>query len=171
MVKIFDIKKWSICGMILAGVFFQCYSFKGVSIDSDVKTFSVNLFGNNVPSAPPTIQLTFSEKLREKVRNNTRLQMSNSESDLTFSGSVDEYSVIAVAPQPGVAAPFNQLKITVSVELVNTKNEKGGWKQAFGFQSNFDGSRSLLTVQDQLIKEISDKIVQDIFNKAFTENW
>jgi Lipopolysaccharide-assembly len=171
MIKIFDIKKWSICGMILAGLFLQCYSFKGVSIDSDVKTFSVSLFANNVPAAPPTIQLTFSEKLREKVRNNTRLQMSGSEGDLTFTGSIDEYTVIAVAPQPGQSAPFNQLKIVVNVELVNSKNEKGNWKQAFGFQSNFDGSKSLLTVQEQLIKEISDKIVQDIFNKAFTENW
>jgi hypothetical protein len=57
------------------------------------------------------------------------------------------------------------------VELADNKNEKGSWKQSFTFQADFPGNGQLLTFQDQLIKTITDKIAEDIFNKAFTENW
>ncbi len=149
-----------------------CYSLKGVIISSDTKTFSISLFTNNASAAPPTLAQTFTEKLKDKIRNNTRLSLVNSEgADLVFSGQVVGYDVVAVAPQPNQPAAFNQLRITINVELLDTKNEKGSWKQPFSFQADFPGSSQLLTVQDQLIKQITDKILEDIFNKTFTENW
>ncbi len=149
-----------------------CYSLKGVIISPDTKTFSISLFTNNASAAPPTLAQTFTEKLKDKIRNNTRLSLVNSEgADLVFSGQVVGFDVVAVAPQPNQPAAFNQLRITINVELLDTKNEKGSWKQPFSFQADFPGSSQLLAVQDQLIKQISDKILEDIFNKAFTENW
>lgn len=149
-----------------------CYSLKGVIISPDTKTFSISLFTNNASAAPPTLAQTFTEKLKDKIRNNTRLSLVNSEgADLVFSGQVVGYDVVAVAPQPNQPAAFNQLRITINVELLDTKNEKGSWKQPFSFQADFPGSSQLLTVQDQLIKQITDKILEDIFNKTFTENW
>lgn len=150
----------------------HCYSFKGVTIDPDTKTFSVSLFTNSASAAPPSLAQSFTEKLKDKIRNNTRLNLVNTEgADLQFSGSVIGYDVIAVAPQPNQPAAFNQLKITIAVDMLDNKNEKGSWKQQFSFQADFPGSSQLLQVQDQLIKQITDKILEDIFNKAFTENW
>ena len=149
-----------------------CYSLRGVIISPDTKTFSVSLFTNSASTAPPTLAQTFTEKLKDKIRNNTRLNLVNTEgSDLAFTGSVVGFEVIAVAPQPNQPAAFNQLKITIAVEMTDTKNEKGSWKQQFSFQADFPGTSQLLAVQDQLIKQITDKILEDIFNKAFTENW
>ena len=149
-----------------------CYSLKGVIISPDTKTFSISLFTNNASAAPPTLAQTFTEKLKDKIRNNTRLSLVNTEgADLSFSGQVVGYDVVAVAPQPNQPAAFNQLRITINVELLDAKNEKGSWKQPFSFQADFPGSSQLLTVQDQLIKQITDKILEDIFNKTFTENW
>lgn len=151
-----------------------CYSLKGVIISPDTKTFSVALFTNNASAAPPTLAQTFTEKLKDKVRNNTRLSLVSTEgADLAFSGQVIGFDVVAVAPQPNQPAAFNQLRITINVELVNAKSNdaKDSWKQAFSFQADFPGTSQLLTVQDQLIKQITDKILEDIFNKAFTENW
>ncbi len=149
-----------------------CYSFRGVSIDPNTKTYSVALFTSNTPAAPPTLAQQFTEKLKDKIRNNTRLSLVNTEgSDLSFTGQISGYDVTALAPQPGQTAAFNQLRITINVELVDNKNEKGSWKQPFTFQADFPGSGQLLTFQDQLIKTITDKILEDIFNKAFTENW
>ena len=149
-----------------------CYSFRGVSIDPNTKTYSVALFTSNTPAAPPTLAQQFTEKLKDKIRNNTRLSLVNTEGgDLAFVGQIAGYDVTALAPQPGQTAAFNQLRITINIELTDNKNEKGSWKQAFTFQADFPGNGQLLTFQDQLIKTISDKIAEDIFNKAFTENW
>ena len=149
-----------------------CYSFRGVTIDPSTKTFSVGLFTNNAPAAPPTLAQQFTERLKDKIRNNSRLSLVNTEgADLAFVGQVVGYEVISLSPQPGQTAAFNQLKITINVDLTDNRNEKGGWKQAFSFQADFPGGAQLLQYQDTLIKQITDKILEDIFNKAFTENW
>ena len=159
--------------LLLPLIFFSaCYSFKGVSIAPETKTFSVNLFANNALGAPPTLAQNFTEKLKDKIRNNTRLSLVQTDAaDLQFSGQITGYDVISQSPQPGQTDAFNQLRITIYVELSDSKNEKGGWKQSFSFQSNFPGNSQVLQYQDQLIKTITDKILDDIFNKAFTENW
>jgi Lipopolysaccharide-assembly len=150
----------------------SCYSFKGISIDPETKTFSVALFSNNAAAAPPTLAQSFTERLKDKIRNNTRLNLVNSENaNLQYVGQITGYDVTAIAPQPGQTSAFNQLRISINVELTDTKNEKGSWKQVFTFQADFPGTAQLLTVQDQLIKQITDKILEDIFNKSFTENW
>lgn len=149
-----------------------CYSFRGVTISPETKTFSVSLFTNNAQAAPPTLAQNFTERLKDKIRNNTRLSLVNADNaDLAFVGQVVGYEVMAIAPQPGQVAQTNQLKIAINVELTDSKNEKGSWKQVFTFQADFPGTTQLLTVQEQLIKTINDKILEDIFNKAFTENW
>lgn len=150
----------------------SCYSFRGISIDPDTKSFSVSLFQNNAVAAPPTLAQSFTERLKDKIRNNTRLNLVNTEgADLQFSGQVVGYELVSLAPQPGQVAQTNQLKIAINVELLDNKNEKGSWKQVFTFQADFPGGAQLLQFQDQLIKTITDKILEDIFNKAFTENW
>ncbi len=149
-----------------------CYSFRGVTISPETKTFSVGLFANIAQAAPPTLAQNFTERLKDKIRNNTRLSLVNGENvDLAFTGQVVGYDVVAIAPQPGQVAQTNQLKIAINVEVIDNHNEKGSWKQVFTFQADFPGTSQLLTVQDQLIKTITDKILEDIFNKAFTENW
>ena len=163
--------KFIIIGLITT-FFTACYSLKGVSIDPTNKTFSVTLFSNNASAAPPTIAQGFTERLKDKIRNNTRLVLVNTEgADLAYSGTVSSYEVVAVAPQPGQPAAFNQLRIGINVEMTDAKNEKNSWKQTFTFQADFPGTSQLLTVQEQLIKQITDKILEDIFNKSFTENW
>ena len=121
-----------------------CYSFKGISIDAETKTFSVAVFTLSTPAGPPTLGTTFSEKLKDKIRTNTRLQYADNEAHLQFSGTVTEFSVNSQSPQPGQQAAFNQLKVTVAVEMNNSLKEKNSWKQSFSFQTDFPGSSSLL---------------------------
>jgi Lipopolysaccharide-assembly len=166
------IKNLSILFFIVCLLQSGCYSFKGVSIDPDTKSFSVALFTTSATAAPPTLAQTFTEKLKDKVRNNTRLSLVNTDgADLQISGQVVGYDVSAISPQPNQPAENNQLRITIAVDLLDNKNEKGSWKQSFSFQADFPGTGQLVNFQDQLIKQITDKILEDIFNKAFTENW
>ena len=110
-----------------------CYTFSGISIPDDVKTFTVLPFDVRANNAPPTLSLTFTERLKDKVRNESRLQLIDTDPDISFSGSITEYSVASVAPQPNERTAFNQLRISVNVKYESRKNEKNNWTQSFSY--------------------------------------
>ncbi len=170
----------SICSFILVfllanSAFFSCnpsfgYSFKGISIPADVKTFYVEVFDNQDPGSVPTLPRDFTEKLKDKIRRESNLQYNDTEPDIEFSGAITKFQVTAEAPKAGETIGFNKLTIAVNVEFTNNKNEKADWKQQFSFDDFFEPDQNLLDVQDNLIENITDELVDRVFNKAFT-NW
>ena len=147
-----------------------CYSFKGTSISPDVKTFYVAPFDNNAPDAPPTLPIEFSEALRAKILNESRLVLDEENPDVEFVGAITTWRVSSEAPKPGELVAFNRLTIGVRVEYINHRNEEENWKSNFAYFADYDATQNLLDVQDQLIEAINEELVNQIFNKAFT-NW
>ena len=146
------------------------YSFKGISIPTDVKTFYVDLFDNQDAETVPTLPRDFTEKLKDKIRRESNLQYNDTEPDIEFSGAITRFQVTAEAPKADEQIGFNKLTIAVNVNFTNNKNEKANWKQQFSFDDFFAPDQNLLDVQDNLIDNITDELVDRIFNKAFT-NW
>lgn len=146
-----------------------CYTFKGFSIDENLKTFYVDNFRNTATNAPPTIQQTFTEQLKEKVQRESRLSWDDENPDITFSGTITRFSVTAVAPERDATTAANRLDIAVSVTYENAQDDKDRWTQTFSFFLDFPSDRNLLDVQDELIDQIFGQIMEDIFNKAFTD--
>lgn len=146
------------------------YSFKGISIPTDVKTFYVDLFENQDAEAVPTLPRDFTEKLKDKIRRESNLQYSDTDPDIEFSGAITRFQVTAEAPKADEQIGFNKLTIAVTINFTNNKNEKADWKQQFSFDDFFEPDQNLLDVQDGLIDNITDELVDRIFNKAFT-NW
>jgi hypothetical protein len=164
-------------GMLLAAlmgsvVLASCYSFKGISIDPSVNTFAVRNFSTLAPNAPPTLGVDFTERLKDKVRTETRLTLQTDNPDVEFSGSITDFRVIPVAPKPGEQVALNRLEIRLRVGYLNNIQEKGGWpnERDFSFFAEFPNDVDLLTVQNDLIRQISDQLLEDIFNAAFN-NW
>lgn len=147
-----------------------CYSFKGISIDPSINTFNVALFDDAANGTPPNYAVTFTERLRDKIRSESRLTNKDIDPDIQFSGSVTSFRVTAEAPEPGETTSFNRLTITVKVEYVNNRDEDNKWTKSFSYFDNFDAATNLLDVQEQLIITINNQLVEDIFNFAFT-NW
>lgn len=150
-----------------------CYSFKGISIPPSITTFYIDQFQNGAFNAPPDINIQFTEGLRDIVLNNSRLSYDEVSPDIEFHGSVRSFLVSSVAPQEtdlGVGSALNRLQISVEVEYINNQNEDDNWKQSFSFFQDYESTNDLNNVQDELIEAIFDQILQDIFNKAFT-NW
>ncbi len=150
--------------------FSGCYSFKGISIPTDVNTYYVELFENQAAASTPTLPRDFTEKLKDKIRRESRLRYTDEDPDIEFSGAITQFSVSAEAPKVNEQIGFNRLTITVTVSFVNNKNEKANWKQQFSFDDSFAPDQNLLDVQDALIETISNELVERIFNRAFT-NW
>ncbi|MEY3052197.1 MAG: hypothetical protein RLY31_1982 [Bacteroidota bacterium] len=146
------------------------YSFKGISIPPEVDTYYVALFDNQAPSALPTLPRDFTERMKDKIRQETRLQYDDVDPDIEFSGIITDYRVTAEAPKAGEQIGFNKLTIVMQVSFTNNRNEKADWKQQFSFEDFFGATDNLLDVQDALVENISKELAERIFNKAFT-NW
>lgn len=152
-----------------------CYSFKGTSIDPEINTFFVNRFelqlDGAAASAPPNLAFDFTEQLKDKIRGQTRLSLANNNPDIEFSGYVKEYNVVPVAPKAGEVIELNQLWITVVVEYQNNMEgkESDRWTYQSKQNAEFANSQDLISVQDDLIREINDRILDDIINRAFND--
>ena len=151
-------------------LFTGCYSFKGISIPPDVSTFYVKTFENQASDSEPTLPQEFTELLKDRIRRETRLNYNSEIPDIEFSGTITGFRVTAEAPKAGEQIGFNKLTISMQVEFINNKDEKANWKQQFSYDDFFEPDQNLLDVQTRLIKNISDELVERIFNRAFT-NW
>lgn len=146
-----------------------CYSLSGVSIGPDVNTYFVMQFRSNAANAPPTLEQTLTEALKEKIRTESRLVLDEIDPDVDFSGTVVDYRVTSEAPQPGELTAINRLTINVAVEYTNHREEGKNWRSNFSFFFDFPSSQDLASVQNEAIQAITNQLVEDIFNKAFTD--
>ncbi|HMN91196.1 MAG TPA: LPS assembly lipoprotein LptE [Saprospiraceae bacterium] len=166
--------KWRVIFMIgsLAAVccqfFTGCYSLSGISISQDVKTYYVEQFRSNADNAPPTLEQTLTEALKEKIRTESRLIYSDTDPHVEFKGTVVDFRVTSEAPRPGEFTAINRLTINVAVDYKNNIDKKE-WKSNFSFFFDFPSSQDLASIQDEAIRVISNQLMEDIFNKAFTD--
>lgn len=162
--------------IIFATIFLESckisYSFTGASISPDIKTVSIKTFQNNAPLAQPTLSQSFTESLKDIFITQTNLTLIEKGGDLQFEGKITGYNVTPVAIQGNQVstASLNRLTITVLVKFINTKDEKQNFEQSFSRFADFDASKNLASVENELIKDINSQLSQDIFNRAVT-NW
>jgi len=154
--------------IIIALIFDSCYSFKGIAIPPDINTYYVDNFQNAVPQAPGDINQRFSEALRAKIRNESRLTYLEENADIEFSGSITGFRLSPEAPQAGNTVALNKLEITVSVNYTNNKDESKNWKKQFSFFRTFESDKDFISIQESLIDEIFKQLMENIFNQAFT---
>ena len=127
-------------------------------------------FDNNAPNSPATLNQTFVELLRDKVLSETCLSSTRNEGDVQFSGEIVKYQVTSVAPTEGETNTTQRLTIGVAIEYINTTNEEENISKRYEWYEDYDSNVSLLSIQDELINTISEQILENIFNDAFT-NW
>lgn len=156
--------------LILVTFFTSCYSFRGTSIPTNVNTFYVENFEVETYDAPYTASQVFTEKLKAKVRNESRLLYTEIDPDVEFRGRITGFRVSPVAPQNDQVPTANRLEITISVSYIDNLVEKNKWTSNFTFFKDFDQNQNLLDVRDVLSESIFDQLTEDIFNKAFS-NW
>ena len=146
------------------------YSFSGASISPEVKTFTVKFFTKTAALGPASLSQTFTEKLKEKFISQTNLAVTDKNGDLTFEGSITNYSVAPISIQANEVAANNRLTISVNVKFTNLKDEKQNFETTFTRYADYESSKNLATEESRLISEINEQLVDDIFNKAVI-NW
>jgi hypothetical protein len=145
-------------------------SLTGASISPDVKTVSVQPFPNRAAIVQPSLSQIFTEGLKDKFVSQTSLELVNATGDLNFEGEITGYTTSPVSIQSNETASMNRLTISVHVKFTNEKDPKQNFDQTFSEYEDYESSKRLDEVEDELIRQITVKLFDDIFNKS-AANW
>lgn len=146
------------------------YSLSGASIPPDAKTFSVAYFPNNAPMVAPILSSTLTDALVDKFSRQTRLTQVDEGGDFAFEGEITGYSSTTASVSSNDYALQNRLTITVKVRFTNAVDESMSFNKNFSAFADYDSSRLLTEVEQELITQIVEQLVTDIF-QASASNW
>ena len=88
---------------------------------------------------------------------------------LELSGEIIEFSVTPMAATAEIKAAQNRLTMAVMVSYENVLNEDDNLEKRFSFYFDFPGNLQVFDVKDAAIKDIFDRITQDIFNETLAK--
>ena len=147
------------------------FTLNGAPIDYNVyRTVHVSNFPIRAALVYPPLEQTFENELLNYITRNTRLQTTDGASDLNIEGEITQYYLTPQAVTEDAYASRTRLTIGVRVKYTDNKAEGKDVDQTFTAYRDFDSSQMLTDVQDQLCQEISEELVQLIFN-ATLGNW
>jgi len=146
------------------------YSFTGASIPPSAKTVSVQYFPNKSQLVEPILSPLFTDALRDIFVSQTVLEMIDSGGDLALEGEIVGYKTTPVAIQGDQTSALNRLTIKVNVRFFNKYEPVKDFEQEFSQFLDYSSERDLSEVKEELITQINDMLVTDIFNKAVV-NW
>ncbi len=154
-----------VCSQMACGI----YSFSGTSVHPDVKTVYIEDFENLASNVEPTLTQTLVEKMKNKFTSEARLNIANNSGDVEFNGAVLNYFVEPAASGGDDKAALSRLNIVVRIEYLNNITDET-WSQTFQQYETFSQDANLSDVEAGLIDTITERMVNDIFTKAFS-NW
>ena len=155
--------------LVIALLSTACYTLNGISIPENINSYYVDNFDLKARNAPPLINQIFTESLKNKINQQTKLVANDTDPDVEFKGDISRFDLEQLAPTRTEESSLNRLKVSIAVEYVNNRNEDLSWKQTFSQNFDFSPDQDLLSVQDQAIEDIYEQIIEQIFNKTFAD--
>ena len=113
------------------------YNFTGGNVGS-AKSFQVNQFQNYATQSPgsifePGTDLEFTRALQERIRDQTSIDLTNSNGDLVYEGEIVEYRISPMSATAQQTAAQNRLSVRVNVRFTNNTKEDADFEQPFSF--------------------------------------
>lgn len=166
---------WLALTLVAASAMSSCtvsYKFNGSALNYDVyKTINITEFPIRAALVYPPLQQTFENRLLDVVTRQTRLQeIDSNNANLEMTGEITGYTLSPQAVGENAYATETRLTITVRVKYTDNINPANNIDQSFSAYRQFDSSLMLTDVQDELCQQISEELVDLIFN-ATLGNW
>ena len=164
-------KKHYILILISSFILNSCsvYNFTGTG-KIDAKTYQVNFFPNTADLIEPGIDRTFTLTLQDLIQNQTNLHLVKNSGDLTYEGEITDYRISPMTATADQKAAQNRLKIRVQVRFTNKNKEADDFDKSFEFYYDYPAAQQLTgATRDAAIKEIFERITQDIFNESLAK--
>lgn len=166
----------ALAGLTIASC--KVYSFKDVSIPSEVKSIHLAYIENRARLVNPNLAPQLNDKLRQKITQQaSRLSQiqdpGTADYDVTATISDYNYSTSGISNQQ---ASTNRLNVTVHIIFKNHLDPTGKKVAPADFEAdvtrNFDfaATTSITDAETQLLSTIVDNLTDEIFNKLFS-NW
>lgn len=144
------------------------YSFSGASIPDTIKTVKVNYIENKAQYINPQLSQKLTEKLRQKIVGQTKLNQTNNENpDWEISGTIREYT-FSTSAISGQQVATNRLTVTVHITLNKRKDDtvkEYDVTRSFEFKGNQSFQQAEAALGDEMIRTLTD----EIFNKLFSD--
>ena len=147
------------------------YKLNGSAINYDIyKTIDIGEFPIRAALVYPPLQSEFQNQLMDAVARQTRLQEIDGNADCELTGEITGYTLSPQAVGQNAYATETRLTISVHVKYTDNINPANNIDQTFSAYRQFSADLLLIDVQDDLCREISEELVDLIFN-ATLGNW
>ena len=147
------------------------YKFNMSSIDyTKVKTIQIADFPIRSSYVWGPMGPMFNNKLKEQYADHTKLSQVKRNGDLKIEGEITNYSQRNKSVSAEGYSAQTELSITVNVRFTNNINHQEDFEQQFTATASYETTQSLAAVQEQLVTEMLEDIVDQIFN-ATVANW
>ena len=157
--------------MVLSACSFNGYRFNGASIDyTKTKTIQIADFPIRSSYVWGPMGPMFNNALKDKFANHTRLEQVKRNGDLVLQGQITNYTQRNKSVSSEGYSAQTELTITVNAKFTNKVNHKQDFERQFSASQSYETTQSLNSVQAQLVEQIIDDIVDQIFN-ATVANW
>jgi hypothetical protein len=145
------------------------YNFTGTG-KIDAETFQVGFFQNNAELIEPGIDRTFTLELQDLIQNQTNLNLVLNGADLSYEGEITDFRVTPMTATADQRAAQNRLTIRINVRFTNKKKETDDFEKSFSFFFDYPADQQLTgATLSAALKEIFERITQDIFNESLAK--
>ena len=147
------------------------YSPNGGALDyTQLKTITIGEVINKAPVVYPTLAPTFTEKIKDYYESRTRLSLVPQAGDLELNCTITGYDLTPMSIGQDNFAERTAFTVTMQVKYTNRVNEKESFDRSFKAHRDFPRSQPFVQVQDDLLREIMDDLLKQVYN-ATVENW
>ncbi|MFW6371239.1 MAG: LptE family protein [Bacteroidota bacterium] len=144
-------------------------TFDGASIPENINTASVQLFENRAAYVNPVLSQTFTEGLKDRIINGSRLTLADGTGDVDFSGEITGYDTEPLAIQADAVSAETRLTVRINVRYENFKDPEESWDSSFSAYRDFPSEQNITAIEGELVDEIVEELTENIFNKAFAD--
>jgi len=142
------------------------YSFTGINVSKDIKTFEVDYMPNSAPYIVPGMNEDFRNMLVDRINSQTSLTQVKSDGDIIFQGEITDYHVEPVALTAGQSAAKNRLTIA---DYINNKNEEENVSKTYSWYKDYSANLTREDVAADAHKKILETILDNIFSDTLAK--
>jgi hypothetical protein len=147
------------------------YKFNGASIDyNKTKTIQIADFPIRSSYVWGPMSAIFNNQLKDQFATQTRLIQVRRNGDLKIEGEITQYQQRNRAVTSEGYSAMTELSMTVNVRFTNNTNHEQDFEQQFTATASYESTRSLNSVQEEYVTQMSKDITEQIFN-ATVANW
>lgn len=147
------------------------YSLTSTSIDYNlIKTITIDAFTNRAAYQWAPMAPMFNQTISDRYNTQTKLRQVKRDGDLALSGEIQSYDQTNKSIAADGYSSMIQLRMSVKVKFTNNKKHEKDFERTFSASRDYDSSQQLSAVQEELVQQMIDDIVDQVFN-ATVADW